>query len=239
MPRDGRGADVVGEQVRGGRPAVLEHLPQHGHHGGAPQDHGGALGPVAGPLVEAQGRHDGERVVDDDQFHGQRRGRPDLAAVVGVSPQVCPDIRHGCCRGEVDRTLPDSAVEEFAVAVVGLEQGDLPRHSGVHREDLGRGGTGPLVEDRRDLRGLGGDLDPSLRQVPHVHWLKFAGHLAERRVGVRDRPDQFLGAPPAALDELGHRRRGGVHRPAATGGGERGGEAEGREGAEGVVEFGA
>ncbi|MDX3234965.1 hypothetical protein PV392_04560 [Streptomyces sp. ME03-5709C] len=187
---------------------MLEHLPQHRHHGGAAQDHGGSLGSVAGPLVEAQGRHDGERVVHDDQLHGKCRGRPDLAAVVDVGPQVCADVRHGGCRGEVDRTLPNPAVEEFAVAVIGLEQRDLPRHGGVHREDLRRGGTGTLVEDGRDLRGLGGDLDPGLCQMPHVDGLEFAGHLAERRVCVRDRPDQFLGAPPAALDQLGHGRRG-------------------------------
>lgn len=56
-------------------------------------------------------------------------------------------------------------------------------------------------------------------------------------MSLRDRPDQCLGALPAALDQLGHGGGGGVHGPAAARGGEPGREAEGRERLEGVIEL--
>ncbi|MDX2708595.1 hypothetical protein PV350_37960 [Streptomyces sp. PA03-6a] len=144
------------------------------------------------------------------------------------------DVRNGRRGRQVDGPLADPAAEGLSIAGVAEV---LLLHAGVHREDLGGDGAGRLVQDGRDLRGLCRHLDARLGELTHVHGLELGRHAAQRGVGVRDRLDQFLGASPAALDQLGHRRRGGVDRPAAAGGGELRGKTEIRQAAHRRVQF--
>ncbi|MFJ4845361.1 MULTISPECIES: hypothetical protein [unclassified Streptomyces] len=209
---------------------MLEHLPQHADHRGAAQHHGGA----AGAVVRPEGRHHGERVVHDDHLHGEGGRGAHLAAVVHEGPQVGAYVRHRRRGGEVDGTLAYAAAERLAVAVVAQV---LLLHTRVHGEDLGGHGAGGLVQDRRYLRGLCGDLDACLGQLPDVDRLEFGRQLTQREMGVGDGVHQFIGPAPAALDELCHRRRGGVHRPAAARTGELRGQAQGRQRVQRRVQF--